>query len=336
MIFASIVSGEAIGVSDQYLCLLLLSLAARCNLIPLQSEVKFIASVWFIIIISIVWIATILPAYGALIDPVFLRVVNTTVGLFSGVLVPASGALLALATASFMTGSPASPAAANYSLQWISNSTSNSDLWLIGGGGAIIASLLTFMKFLIKPMIVTASGMTGTTASAAIFKTIENVMALVLMAAIYFLGRLNSWLLVLLMAVVTLILISILVFALYQLWKMSLGIGKVLRLLEVNPKAGIAVIMEPFIWGSGWILIKGWQSGVGKLALCGVSLVIIWVILPIVFFFIPPVAAAIPFVASFAAIYFFGVKSSKKLFQTIEEESKAADYKPSSIKQPEY
>jgi len=320
-VFASIVSGGAIGVADQYLCLLLLSLASRFNLIQLPPEVNFMASWWFIIIIGIVWIATVLPAYGSMVDPVFLRFVNTTIGLFSGVLVPASGALLAIATANFVGASSETAHSALQTIAYHSGGAQNSNLWLIGGGGALCASLFTFVKFLIKPMLATATGMAATTASAAVYKTVENITAVVVMAAIYFLAS-HPWLLILFMAIVSIILLAILIFALYQLWKLGQGIGKVMRLFESNPKAGLAVIMEPFVWGFGWILMKGWNSGGVKLLLWGVSLFVIWFVLPIMLFFIPPVAAAIPFIATFAAIYFIGLKSARGLFEIIERESK--------------
>lgn len=326
-IFASIVSGGAIGVADQYLCLLLLSLATRFNLIQLPSEISFMSSDWFTIAIGVVWIATVLPAYGSLIDPVLLRFVNTTIGLFGGILVPASGALLSIATANFV-GTSETAHSAVQTIAYHASSVPNSDLLLIGGGGAFFASLFTFIKFLIKPMLATATGMAATTATAATYKTIENVIALVVMTTLYFLASISPWLLILLMAIITLILLTILVFALYQLWKLGQGIGKVIRLFESNPKAGLAVILEPFIWGSGWVLIKGWQSGVNKLALWAVSLFIIWFVLPIVFFIIPPIAALIPFIATFAAIYFIGIKSSKKLLETIEKEDKSISTTP--------
>jgi len=320
-IFTSIMSGGAIGPADQYLCLILLSIASRSNWMQLPKEVNFISSGWFLILVGIIWIATVLPAYGSLIDPVFLRAVNTTVGLMGGILVPASGALLSLATANFI--SPTETA-----------TMSNSDLWLIGGGGAAVASTFTFVKFLIKPMLATATGMATTPFSAAVYKTIENIISLILMAAIYFLGSLNPWLLALLMATVGIILFALLIFALYQLWKLGQGIGKVLRLFETNPKAGFAVLLEPFIWGSGWILMKGWQSGSSKLVLWGGSLIIIWGILPIIFFIVPPLAATIPFLVSFGAIYLIGIKSSKKLLLVIEAESKITTYKSNTIDQP--
>ncbi|MGC1377347.1 MAG: hypothetical protein WA821_14040 [Anaerolineales bacterium] len=332
-IFASIVSGGAIGVADQYLCLLLLSLATRFNMVQLPSEVNFMASEWFIILIGIVWVITVLPAYGSMIDPVFLRFVNTTIGLFSGILVPASGALLSIATANFVGASSGTAYNALQTIAYHSGGAQSSDLWLIGGGGAVCASLFTFVKFLIKPMLATASGMAATTASAAVYKTVENITALIVMAAIYFLAS-HPWLLILFMAVVSIILLAVLIFALYQLWKLGQGIGKVLRLFETNPKAGFAVMVEPFVWGFGWILMKGWNSGGAKLLLWGVSLFIIWFVLPIMLFFIPPIAATIPFVATFGAIYFIGLNSAKKLLEAIERESKGMRPSPAIASAP--
>ena len=305
MMFAAILSSGTIGVADQYLCLFLLSMASQFNLVQLPAEVHFMASVWFLIIIGVIWVATVLPAYGSLIDPIVLRVVNTTVGLVSGVLTPASGALLALATAYFVAPSTMAHA-------------SSSNLWVIGGGGAALASTLSFAKFMIKPMIATATGMAATTISPAVYKTVENGLSLVMMAAIYFLGSINPWVLVAFMVVVAVLFLTIIVFTIYQLWKMKQGIGKVLRLFKTNPKAGFALVLETFVWGSGWVLMKGWRAGAFKLVLFALSAAVIWFFLPVIFIFIGPISAVIPFIASIAVIYLIGLSSSRKLLKTIE------------------
>jgi hypothetical protein len=320
--FAAIASGGTIGVADQYLCILLLSLAARFRLVELPPVVGFMAADWFIIVMAIIWVATILPAYGSLLDPVFLRVVNTTMGVLSGVLVPASGALLALATANFVVEVAAS--AGHLATLVPLRQLAGAGPWLIGSTGALIASFFTFVKFLIKPMIATATGMTATTATASVYKTVENVMSLVLMALIYFFVRINPWLLVLLVVMITVGLFGILIFAFYKLWQLGQGIGRVFRLFEKSSRAGFAVMFEPFLWGVGWMMLKGTRSGINKFLLCGACLLIIWFVPGILFFWLPPLAIGISIIASLAAIYFYGLKSATQLLQVAEQDLKAA------------
>jgi hypothetical protein len=257
-----------------------------------------------------------------LVDPVVLKTVNITVGALSGVLVPASGALLALATANFVLTT--SPEAAT-TLQAASQ-PSAPQLAVIGGGGALIASLFTFIKFLIKPMLSTATGMAATTAPPAVFKTAENAVSVILLTTMYVLGSINPWLLVVAMSVVSLLLLAILIFALYQLWKLGQGIGKVIRLLQIRPKAGLAVILEPFVWGAGWLMLRGGWGGVGKMAAWFVSLGVIWFILPGLFLVIlPPLSPVIPFAATFGAIYFIGGHSARTLLRSVEAEGRPSE-----------
>jgi hypothetical protein len=317
---AAILSSGTIGVADQYLCLLLLSIAAQTHWVQLPEEVSFMASIWFLVFIGVIWVATVLPAYGTLIDPIVLRIVNTTTGLISGVVVPASGALLALATANFVAPSQMAHA-------------TSANLWLLGGGGAAVASTVSFAKFLIKPAVATATGLTGTNTGPAIYKTIENIASLILMIAIYLLGSLDPWLLVALMLLVVAAFISLLVFVVHRLWLMKQGFGKVLRLFKTNPKAGWALVLETVFWGVGWFLMKGWRPGILRFALWVICLGFVWFVLPLVFVFIPPMSLIIPLFVSFVAIYFFGLSSSRKLLKVIEKDLQTAGYSSTIVGQ---
>jgi hypothetical protein len=312
VMFSAILSGGAIGVADQYLCIFLMSLASRFKLIELPSEVGFLSSLWFIILSGAVWLITILPAYGSLLDPVFLRAVNSTIGILSGVLVPASGALLALVAASFVIVSPGVTQATHVNL-------SGTEIWRVGGGGALIASLFTFIKFLIKLMVNTFTGLSATTAGGSTYKTIENVTSVVILSVLYFLGKISPWLVIGLMIFVAVILFSILFFSIYKLWKLGKGFGKIIRLFQSHPKAGFAVVLEPFIWGSGWMLMKGWNSGSKKLIFWVISMVLIF-ILTILVLPIPVLDLVIPFLALSTSFYFYGLKSAKKLYKLVEQE----------------
>jgi hypothetical protein len=54
--------------------------------------------------------------------------------------------------------------------------------------------------------------------------------------------------------------------------------------------------------------------------LWGGSLFVIWFVLPVVFFWIAPILPFIMFSATLIGIYFIGIKSAKKLLETVEKE----------------
>ncbi len=316
VMLSAIASGGALGISDQYLCLLLIGLAAQFKWIALLPEVSWMGSWVFIAIVGVLWVLTALPAYGSFLDPVFLRFINTTVGLFSGVLVPASGALLALATVQMVSPDTAAAWRGGAFYLSLANGGSDMDLVIVGTGGATLASVVTFLKFLLKPMLSTVTGLVGTTASGAVYKTAENVLSVVVMGLIWLFSA-HPWLLILLASIIIVGLFAGLTFAVYKLWQISQGIGRVLRLFETDPRAGMAVIVEPFIWGAGWLLVKQWQHGPYRLALWGVCVLVIWLAVPLALFFVPPLAAIAPFVLSIGGIYLVGGWSAKKLLQHV-------------------
>ena len=106
------------------------------------------------------------------------------------------------------------------------------------------------------------------------------------MVLAYMLSRVNPWLLVALTAVVAAVILGALAWAIYQLWRLSRGIGQVIRLIESRPAAGLSVVAEFLIWGSGWLIWRNWARGALRLVLW-----LAW--MAIIVFGIPALAAAL-------------------------------------------
>src|SRR5512137_482135 len=99
LVLSAIASGGLVGASDQYMCLLLVSLAARMKWITLTPALSWMDSWWFIAIVAVFWLVTVAPAYASMLSPGVLHAVNTVVNFLSGFVVPVSAALIALASA---------------------------------------------------------------------------------------------------------------------------------------------------------------------------------------------------------------------------------------------
>jgi len=62
LLLSAISAGGLSGAADQYLCLIILSVAARLDLVSLAQPVAFMESWWFIGIVALFWVLTTLPA----------------------------------------------------------------------------------------------------------------------------------------------------------------------------------------------------------------------------------------------------------------------------------
>lgn len=240
-----------VGAANQYACLLIIAISARLNLITLTSQMSFMSSYWFIAIIAAFWLLTIAPAFASILSPGIMNVVNTITNFISSFLVPLSSAMLSLASIGVLAG--LNPELNNimetlhfFDIDGRLSSTS----YLVAGAGGVSALLLTGMRSLAKPAVSASIGSTGTI-SVPIFAVINNISAIVLVFLAYFLGKINPWLLVGLFAFVVLAILALLVFAIKQLWKLIKGIGRLLFLAQVEPKAGLAIAAEFILWGSG-------------------------------------------------------------------------------------
>jgi hypothetical protein len=244
LLLSAISAGGLVGASNQYLCLLLVSVAAKTGLVTLAQPMGFMESWWFIGIVAFFWLLTVAPAYATTLGPGVMHVVNTVANFLSGFAVPVSAALLSLAAVGIIAGIDPTLRDILTTMQLFSASGGIGVTgFIVAGGSAVTASALTGARFLSKPALSTATGTAGTV-SAPIYATIENVASVVLMALVLLLTRINPWLLVALFALVALLILGALAFAVYQLWRLGKGVGKVLRLIDAQPKAGLAVVVE--------------------------------------------------------------------------------------------
>jgi hypothetical protein len=103
--------------------------------------------------------------------------------------------------------------------------------------------------------------------------------------------------------------------------KLKRGIGRVLELTQKKPKAGLAVVAEFFVWGSGWLVWGVWARGFIMLLAWGVFIGVIIVLQP---FFISVIALLppllLPVVIMLAAFYFFtGIGAVKALLKHFDD-----------------
>ena len=302
LLLSAISTGGLAGAANQYLCLIIISAAAKVGLVSLASPVAFMESWWFIGIVAVFWALTVLPAYGSLLSPGVMNAVNAAVNFVSGFIVPASAALLTLAAAGIIAEMHPDLYDFLRTLQIFDPSGESIGRvgWLMAGGGALAASTLTGAKFLAKPAISTATGTAGT-ASAPAYATVENVASVVLMALAYVLTQINPWLLVGLLALVMLAVVAVLAWSVYQLWKLGKGVGRVIRLIETRPRAGLSVVAEFLVWGSGWLTWGHWNRGLVRLVLWGLWIAVILAGLPAAGTALGVALAAIPPLAVFAS-----------------------------------
>jgi hypothetical protein len=287
LLLSAVSAGGLVGAANQYMCLLVISVAARLGWIGLTPEVGFMDAWWFIAIVAVFWILTVLPAYSTLFGPGVMNAVNTTVNILSGFVVPASATLLTLASIGVISAEHPELLDLLRTLRIFDPSGERVGPagWLLAGGSAVTAATLTGAKFLAKPAISAVTGTTGT-AAAPIYATAENVGSLLLMGLAYILMKIDPWLLVGLTAFVVLATLAVLVWAIYQLWRLGRGIGQVIGLIEEHPKAGLAVVAEFLMWGLGWLIWERWSRGAIRLFLW-----LVW--LGVAVFGIPALGAAL-------------------------------------------
>ena len=334
IVLSAIAAGGLVGASDQYMCLLIVGITSRLGWITLTPALSFMGSWWFIAIVVVFWLLTVVPAYASLLSPGVLHAVNTVVNFLSGFVVPASSALIGLASAGVI-------ASLNPDLRQVLETLRIFDPQgrlgatgvAIAGGSAVTALMLTGSKALAKPVLSVSTGTAGT-ASAPMFATIENVASVVLMALAYELIRVNPWLMVALLGAVIVLGVGVAIFALYQLRRLKKGLGRVLYLAQVYPRAGLAVVVEFAVWGVGWLAWKTWARGV--IMLCA------WAIWVALFIAVPPAVGALfmvfpplsPVAAAISALVLAGVfvsvglSSAQALLKVVEKEAIPAEPRP--------
>jgi hypothetical protein len=326
LVLSSIAAGGLVGAADQYMCLLIVAACARVGWIKLTPALSFMDSWWFIAIIVAFWLVTVAPSYASLLSPGVLHVVNTVVNFLSGFVVPASSALIALASTGVI-------ASTNPDMQHVLETLMIFDPHghlgptgvAIAAASGITALAITGSKGLAKPALSASTGTMGT-AAAPIFTTVENVASLVLLGVAYALSRVSPWLIVVLLAVVVALVLGFLVFALVQLWRLKKGIGRVLNLAQTYPRAGLAVMLEFFVWGSGWLIWAAWGRGAVMLA-AWLGWLTLFALLPVVvggiLVFVPPLIGPVLLLAGMVMLLIFGgvgFNSARALLRKVEDE----------------
>lgn len=308
VVLAAMSAGGLVGVADQYLCLLIVAIAANQKWIKLAPQMSFMESAWFIGVVGVFWIATVAPAYSSLLAPGVMNAINTLINLLSGFVVPVSSGLLSLASVGVIADlDPQSHQILETIHLFGTGGNVGGTEMMIVGGSALMATSLTMMKGLAKPAISTTTGTVGHI-SAPIYATLENLASILMVGLVYVLININPWLLVALLVIVTIITLAVLVYAVYQLWKLRKGIGRLIRLIQTHPKAGWAVVGEFFVWGSGWLTWKVQNRGALMLALWVGYGLLWWVffglasLLPfLLLFYLPLSVMAFAFMGSFTA-----------------------------------
>ncbi|MFH1085121.1 MAG: DUF4126 family protein [Chloroflexota bacterium] len=321
LILSTIAAGGLVGAADQYLCLMIMGLTSRLGIVTLMPQMHFMQSWWFLGIVALFWVITVVPAYLSSLDLGVLKVFNTVANFISGFLVPASAALVSLASIGIITSLHPDLKALLETLRILGKGGNIAATgWAIAGGGAVTAASLTGMRFLAKP----AATASVRNLAAPAHATYENTASLVLMSLAYALSKINPWLLVGLLALVVILTVTILVVALLQLRRLKKGLGRTLHLTQTHPRAGLAVIAEFFLWGVGWLIWKAWARG----ALMLVALAVWWALFLsleglVAALFVPvppliPVAMATAAAAMVMVFVSIGFASARALLRTFD------------------
>ena len=319
LVLSAISAGGVSGIADQYLCLLIVGLAARFGFINLMPPMGFMASTWFLILAGLLWVLTVAPAYSSLIAPGIMNAVNAAVNFVSGFLVPISSAMLSLASAGAIVNLNPDLRAMFDTLQiFKSNGGLGSTGYVIATGGAVAAVALTAVKAAAKPAIGASTGTTGHL-SAPIFATYEALASLVVMGIVYVLSRIDPVLLIVLLGVVGVLAAAVLAYTIYQLWRLKRGIGKMLRLAQEHPRAGLAVAVEFCVWGLGWLASGRYARAVIMLCVWAVMLALLLAV-PGALAFFPPLS--ILAFGSLLSIYvLISVNTAGGLLRMLEQET---------------
>jgi hypothetical protein len=324
IILSAIAAGGLVGVADQYLCLLLLSIGTRLGLFQVAPEMGFLTSYWFMGAAAVLWVLTNSPAYASLLAPGVMNALNAVVNFISGFVVPLSAGIFALAAAGVITGlSPDLDALLQALRVFNPDGGVGTTGAVIAGAGALAAASLTGMKGLAKPAVSATTQTTGTL-SAPVYATLESLASVVVVGLLYILGKINPWLLVALLGFVFLLMAALLAYAFYQLWKLKKGIGRLLRLGQAQPLAGLSIVLEFLVWGGGWLAWQSWGRGLLMLAGWGLwilAFIFIDTLVAAVFALVPPLIPVMVTFSSLLLIALFvgiGLKTAGALLKHVE------------------
>jgi hypothetical protein len=322
LVLSAISAGGLVGASDQFMCLLVVAVTSRLGWVQLSGPMAFMSSEWFIALVAIFWLLSIAPSYASLLSPGIMNVINTITNFLSGFLVPLSAALLSLASAGVIASLNPDLHQFLESMQIFTQAGGIGPTgYAISAASATVGTSMTAMKALAKPSASVAAGTAGHVA-APLYTTLENLASIVLMVLAYRLMQVNPWLLVILIVVLFVVLLIFMLYAFYQMWRLKRGISKVLSLTQTQPRAGLSIIVECFVWGVGWFTWQAWARGTVMILVWVVALAIILALQPLILsvavFFPPfPILA----LALGLLIYFsVGLHSGRALLKYLEEQ----------------
>jgi hypothetical protein len=158
------------------------------------------------------------------------------------------------------------------------------------------------------------------------FAIAENVAAVMLMTLAYLLTQIDPRWLIALFGVIAVLTLGLFAFGLYQLWRLKQGLGRLLYIAQVHPRAGLSVAVEFFVWGLGWLVWGRYARGAISLLSWLVWLAVFISAQPVVtvlFAIAPPLIPVALMAANFAllALFFFaGLSSARALMQVLEKE----------------
>jgi hypothetical protein len=303
---------------------LILALAAKFNVVTLSDQTAFVASWWFIGITAFFWLITLAPAYSSLFTPGIGNVINTISNAISGFLVPVSSAIISLAAIGVIVNLNPDLKLMLETFKVLNQAGQIGPTgFVIAAGGAVSATALTGLRALAKPAISATAGTSGTI-SAPIYATLENVSSVITMGIAYVLVKTDPWLLVATFVIIALLIVAMFVYAIHQLRKLSIGIGRVLNLAQSNPKAGLAIVAEFFVWGIGWMTWGKWGRGILMLFFLALWAVVFFIVQPMfvaLFAFFPPIMPVIGVVSIIALLILYagiGLSTSASLLTSIE------------------
>ena len=325
LILSTISAGGLVGAANQYACLLIVAIAARLNWITLSEQTGFISTWWFIGITSFLWMVTLAPAFTSLVSPGFGNAINSLSNFLSGFLVPVSSAIISLAAIGVIVNLNPDLFQILETFKIITQAGNIGPTgYVIAAGGAFSATALTGMRALAKPALSATTGTTGSL-SAPIFATLENIASIAVMGIVYILARVNPWLLVAVFVITVFLIFWMVLYAFRQLHKLQKGVAKVLYLAQVEPRAGLSIVTEFFVWGTGWLAWKQWGRGAVMLFFIALWVVAFFIAQPVfvtLFAFFPPLIPFIGFITIVSLIIVYisiGLRSAIALMEFIEK-----------------
>jgi len=336
LLISAMSAGGLVGVTNQYAFLIALSLASRYGLVEMGSGFKFMMSWPFIIAVAVLWVIQVAPAYASTAAPAVGNVLDAISGFVHGFVMPASSALVALASVGIIANLDPELQASIEAIHLINpNGTPTATTAVLAVGSSAIAMVLTGTKAVGKRSLGAATGADLAPGTPAIWATVESILSIVVVGLFIFLSRIDPRLLTVLLIVFAVIIFGATGYALYMLYRLAKGIGKVFRLIEANPRAGWAVALEAVAWGSGSLMWDYTNRATARILMWAAWVITLVIILPAATTFFAGILAVVAFVPAIIGAWltfmvligglWFGLRSAKSLMNQLEKDGHIND-----------